>query len=125
MVIDLEEPIHYGLAVLLKLPTGQNSIKRDGQRLDEHLQPGTGSYDWQVGGLLARSIHAVPVFSSIYYRHSGTNRFGYHYGNSFLYNLGATHPLARQISSSSANQWTLCPLGFRRRSYGPKIPAVG
>jgi hypothetical protein len=89
-----------GLAAMLKLPTGQNGLAKNGRRLDEHLQAGTGSYDWQIGALAARPLGTTPVFTSFYFRRPGTNQFGYHYGNAFLYNLGSSLRLARQLTSS-------------------------
>ncbi len=92
------------LAASVKLPTGNNDARQNDQRLDEHLQPGTGSYDWQSGIALSRGVKNTGLFTSVYYRHAGTNRFLYHYGNTMLYNLGIQrHIGARLIGSGQIN----------------------
>ncbi len=88
------------LAFMMKLPTGNNRFRQSGERLDEHLQPGTGTYDWQIGGALSRLTSASRVFVSAYYRFNGTNDFSYHYGDALLMNLGSQWPLTEKLSVS-------------------------
>jgi hypothetical protein len=90
-----------GLSLAVKLPTGNNNIKRAGGRLDEHLQAGSGAYDWQIGAAISRMTCSSRYFTSLYYRHNGTNSFDYHYGNATLYNLGGQWPLTDRISASA------------------------
>jgi len=78
----------------VKTPWGQNDLSRQGERLDEHLQPGTGSSDWFAG--LAGSYQLNPrsaVFASTQYRRTGRNDAGYRYGNAFLANAAYEHKL--------------------------------
>lgn len=89
-----------GLSILAKLPTGRNNLQQADERLDEHLQAGTGSFDWQVGGAASRVTCSSRLFTSLYYRRNGTNDFGYHYGNAMLYNLGAQYPLTTWLTGS-------------------------
>jgi hypothetical protein len=76
----------------VKTNWGENDASRDGERLDEHVQPGTGSTDW-FGGLAAsyqldqRSV----LFASAQYRHTGRNDSGYQYGRVTLLNLAYEH----------------------------------
>jgi hypothetical protein len=72
----------------VKTSWGENDASRGGERLDEHVQPGTGSTDW-FGGL-SGSYQIDPrsaVFASAQYRHTGSNDFGYRYGRVSLFNL--------------------------------------
>jgi hypothetical protein len=78
----------------VKTAWGQNNAKSAGERLDEHVQPGTGSTDW-FGGL-SGSYQVNPssaLFASIQYRHTGENDFDYRYGRVVLLNLAYEHKL--------------------------------
>jgi len=78
----------------IKTDWGRNNVSRDGERLDEHAQPGTGSTDW-FGGL-AGSYQLNPrsaLFASVQYRLTGRNEFGYRYGRIGLANLAYEHKL--------------------------------
>jgi hypothetical protein len=78
----------------VKTPWGENDKQIDGQRLDEHLQPGTGGTDW-FGGL-SGSYQLNPrsaLFASAQYRHTGRNDVGYRYGRVTLMNLAYEHKL--------------------------------
>jgi len=90
-----------GLAVALKVPTGNNNLKRDGERLDEHLQSGTGSYDWQTGLSVSRTSSTTTTFASLYYKRMGTNNHEYHYGNAALYNLGLLYNVSESVTLSA------------------------
>ncbi len=92
--------INGGLSFDLKVPTGRNNLSRDSERLDEHLQAGTGSIDWQAGVAVAKSTCSNQIFSSIYYRHNGENKFDYHYGNAIIFNLGSQWPFTTWFSGS-------------------------
>lgn len=78
----------------VKTGWGENDVSRDGERLDEHVQPGTGSTDW-FGGL-SGSYQVDPrsaVFVSAQYRYTGRNDFGYRYGRISLVNAAYEHKL--------------------------------
>jgi hypothetical protein len=78
----------------VKTSWGENDASRDGERLDEHVQPGTGSTDWFAG--LSGSYQIDPhsaVFASAQYRHTGRNDFGYQYGRIKLFNVAYEHKL--------------------------------
>jgi len=78
----------------VKTAWGQNDLSRDGERLDEHVQPGTGSTDW-FGGL-SGSYQLDPrsaLFASAQYRLTGRNDAGYQYGRISLLNLAYEHKL--------------------------------
>jgi hypothetical protein len=78
----------------VKTDWGQNDLSRDGERLDEHVQPGTGSTDWFAGlfGSYQINPHSA-LFYSGQYRHTGRNDAGYQYGRIALLNLAYEHKL--------------------------------
>jgi hypothetical protein len=79
----------------VKTPWGVNDASRDGERLDEHVQPGTGSTDW-FGGL-SGSYQVDPksaIFISAQYRQTGRNDFGYRYGRVSLFNVAYERKLS-------------------------------
>jgi hypothetical protein len=72
----------------VKTSWGDNDVTRDGERLDEHVQPGTGSTDWFAG--VSGSYQLNPksaLFVSTQYRHTGRNDAGYQYGRTTLVNV--------------------------------------
>lgn len=72
----------------VKTAWGENDVSRNGERLDEHVQPGTGSTDW-FGGL-SGSYQVNPksaLFASAQYRVTGRNDAGYRYGQVSLFNV--------------------------------------
>lgn len=79
----------------VKTNWGENDAAHGSERLDEHVQPGTGSTDW-FGGLSGsyqldrRSV----LFASAQYRYTGHNDFGYRYGRITLLNLAYEHKLS-------------------------------
>ncbi len=80
-----------GLVLAATAPTGSNEA-RDvaGQRLDVHLQPGTGAWSGTVGLALARSGDPGTWDASVLGRASGTSTHRYRYGETVLYNAGFT-----------------------------------
>lgn len=89
MTGDVGQRASIGLVAGVKTDWGSDDLRNaDGELLDEHLQPGTGSTDLFVGAsgfyLVNRSSS---LFASMQWRKTGTNDRGYRYGNSFLANL--------------------------------------
>lgn len=78
----------------VKTDWGENDARRGGERLDEHVQPGTGSTDAFVGlsGFYQVDRRSA-VFASAQYRATGRNDFGYRYGDATLVNLAYEHKL--------------------------------
>jgi hypothetical protein len=79
----------------VKTAWGENGAAGGGERLDEHVQPGTGSTDWFVG--LSGSYQVNPrsaLFASAQYRQTGRNDFGYQYGRIKLFNFAYEHKLS-------------------------------
>jgi hypothetical protein len=84
----------------IKTDWGQNNLRRNGERLDEHAQPGTGSTD-TFGGL-AGSYQLNPhsaLFASAQYRLTGRNDAGYRYGRTALFNLAYEYKLSARWDS--------------------------
>jgi len=83
----------------VKSAWGKNDRKsQEGERLDEHAQPGTGSTD-VFGGLswLYLVNRESAVFASAQCRRPGGNDSGYRYGRAFLANLAYEHKLAKSV----------------------------
>src|SRR5262245_40988377 len=82
----------------IKSALGQNDYRLAGERVDEHAQPGTGSWD-VFGGLAV--VHLLDrrstVFASAQYRHTGENNFDYRYGQIFLANAAYERKWTRRI----------------------------
>lgn len=84
----------------VKTALGQNDYEREGERVDEHAQPGTGSTD-VFGGLAL--LHLVDrhsaLFASVQYRHTGTNDFDYRYGQIWLANLAYERKVSGRLDA--------------------------
>ncbi len=72
----------------VKTPWGKNDVSENGERLDEHVQPGTGATNLS-GGLAG--LYLIDEKSSLYlsaaYTGTGRNDFGYKYGDNVQVNL--------------------------------------
>ena len=81
----------------VKTSWGENDASRNGERLDEHVQAGTGSTDWFAGlsGSYPIDPHSA-IFASAQYRHTGRNDFGYRYGRIKLFNVAYEHKIGQR-----------------------------
>ena len=72
----------------VKTPWGRNDVTSDGERLDEHVQPGTGATNL-VGGLSGLYLldERSSMYASVAYTGTGRNDFGYKYGDNVQANL--------------------------------------
>jgi hypothetical protein len=90
------------LAVALgsSLPTGSNDRRRDGERIDEHGQPGTGAYGPYAG--LHYHVDQGPWygFASVGGRLHTTNDFDYRYGPALLWSAHAQYRGLRRVALS-------------------------
>lgn len=87
-----------GLQAGVKTPWGDNGLQADGERIDEHAQPGTGSTDW-IGGLAGVLVldPRSTLFGSAQYRYTGSNSWGYRYGSLLLATVGYERSLGRVL----------------------------
>lgn len=85
----------------VKTNWGKNDLAQGGVRLDEHAQPGTGSTDWFGGlsGVYLFDAHSS-LFASAQLRRTGTNDFGYHYGDVSLANVGYERKLGGMFDAA-------------------------
>jgi hypothetical protein len=84
----------------VKTPWGRNDLAEGGVRLDEHLQSGTGATDVFAGLSAVALLDArSSVFASAQYRKTGTNDFGYQYGNATLVNAAYEHKLGSSVDA--------------------------
>jgi hypothetical protein len=72
----------------VKTAWGKNDVSEDGERLDEHVQPGTGATNLS-GGLSGLYLlnEKSSLFASAAYTGTGRNKFGYKYGDNVQANL--------------------------------------
>ncbi|MFN7965587.1 MAG: hypothetical protein U0V87_07865 [Acidobacteriota bacterium] len=85
----------------VKTAWGRDELEAEGERLDQHLQPGTGSTDWTLGGSIVHQTgNVTAVYGSLMHRFTGSNRLGYEYGNSWLANIGVQRRFNRRFSGS-------------------------
>jgi hypothetical protein len=95
----------------VKTALGNNDYTIDGERVDEHAQPGTGSTDVYGGPALLYLIDArSALFASAQYRHTGTNSYGYRYGRIWLANVAYERKLGGKLDS-------VVELNFRRSAH--------
>ncbi len=84
----------------VKTPWGENELKQDGARVDEHAQPGTGSTDLLANLAFLYLLDArSAVFVSTGYRHTGANQHGYRYGRSLLATAAYEHKLGKRLDA--------------------------
>ncbi len=100
-----------GVVASVTAPTGSNNVENAaGERLEAHLQPGTGAWSGTAGLNLALGGNSGVWDASFIGRVSGTNSHGYHYGNALLYNAGfLSNPwknlrLLAQVNGRSSEQ---------------------
>jgi hypothetical protein len=82
----------------LKTALGDNHATIDGERADEHAQPGTGSTD-VFGGVAFLYLFdkESAIFTSGQFRHTGENDLAYRYGSSLLLNVAYEHKLGGRL----------------------------
>jgi hypothetical protein len=87
-----------GARVGVKSAWGENDVTEDGERVDEHAQPGTGAADWIVGLAGVRVLDSrSTLFGSAQYRQTGTNPYGYRYGSATLASVGYERSFGRVL----------------------------
>jgi hypothetical protein len=90
----------------VKLPWGENDLRMDGERVDEHGQPGTGSTDLfaSLAGLYLIDARSA-VFASAGYRRTGENSFDYRYGDVLQASLAYEHKLGTRLDGVVEADW--------------------
>jgi hypothetical protein len=82
-------PLTVGLLLGAEIPTGSNERRgSDGERLDAHLQPGTGAWSGSGGVHVGVSMGRAMLDASLIGRANGANVHGYRYGDVLLFNAG-------------------------------------
>jgi hypothetical protein len=93
-----EHPTVFGMVLGVTAPTGSNNVENDnGERLDAHLQPGTGAWSGTAGLNVAVSVGGGIVDGSVLGRVNGKNSHDYRYGDVLLFNAGYTTPARRGV----------------------------
>ncbi len=71
----------------VKTPWGQNDVTQNGERIDEHAQPGTGATNLSGGlSFLYLFDAASSIYTSVAYTGTGRNGVGYKYGDNVQVN---------------------------------------
>lgn len=87
------------LSGALQTGWGQNDKRLDGERAEEHLQPGSGAATLSGQLAFARLLdNGVELFGSTGGRFSGRNEHGYRYGSVWLANLAAERRLWSRLN---------------------------
>ena len=91
------------LSLGLRPGWGENNAQLDGERAEEHLQPGTGAAGIEPGLSLWRTVGAEDegwLFLSTVGRFNGRNDAGYHYGDVALANLGYERKFGGRVNAA-------------------------
>jgi hypothetical protein len=92
-----DRPAVVAIVAGLAAPTGSNErTNESGERLEAHLQPGSGAWSGTAGVVTDGVRGAGALSASVMGRVNGTSAHGYHYGNAVLFNAGC----ARTLSAS-------------------------
>lgn len=76
------------------LPTGSDDVEVEGERIDDHAQPGTGAFGPYAGLLYAWHRDPWNVSASVSGRAHSTSAHGYRYGSALLWSVsGLYRPL--------------------------------
>ena len=100
-VLRLGNPLAHRITLspvaVVSLPTGANDLRdASGERLDAHLQPGTGAWSGEAGVAADLAFLSSALTVSVLGRVNGANSHGYRYGRALLMNAG----FARALGSS-------------------------
>jgi len=79
------------------LPTGDNGVRRDGARIDEHGQPGTGAWGPFAGVHFRFEQHDFTTFASLSGRVRTRNARGYTYGAAALWSVHGQFFVRRRL----------------------------
>lgn len=98
--------VSLSLVAGVKTPWGRNDLAENGQRLDEHAQPGTGATDSYGGlSLVVLVDPRSSIFASFLYRRTGANGHGYRYGRATTANLAYERRLGRVVDAVVEANW--------------------
>lgn len=87
------------IMVGVRSPWGQNDRTRDGVRVDEHLQPGSGATSlWSGVSGAFRLDRTQHVYASVLSQWNQANRHGYRYGDAVFANLAYQRDLAPRLA---------------------------
>ena len=65
------------------MPTGLSNISREGTRLPQVIQLGSGSWDWNLNAVYTIRLKKVGLNLDAMYKINGSNAQNYHFGNRF------------------------------------------
>ncbi len=111
--INIVSQLEFVVGAGAKVPFGSTDLKSQGIRISDDLQPGTGAWDGILWGYFFRGFEPhIPmnIYLQSSYRLTGTNSFGYKFGNEFILTLGGT---------SGSKGFLNYSLSFRYRAVQP------
>jgi len=95
----------------IKFPTGSSSKRdSDGELIDPHLQVGTGSTDFLVGGNLLFAHHRFSAIGNFLAGITTTGKTGYRFGNNLNYDVSAKY---RLLQSGAGMNMLFASAGIR------------
>jgi hypothetical protein len=101
-------PISVAFQGGVKLPTGRRNVPEiDGEELEPHAHPSSGSTDVLAGMSLVQTLalpsfagpgRSTSLFASALYMYTGKGTEGWRLGRSLDTNVGASHPIWNRLS---------------------------
>jgi hypothetical protein len=88
----------FGVSLGSSLPTGRNDAQRNGLRLDEHAQLGTGAFIPYAGLIYSFSRDPWNFFATVHAKTPLENAYGYRYGSALLWSFALEYRAIARLS---------------------------
>ncbi len=88
----------FGVSLGSSLPTGRNDAQRNGLRLDEHAQLGTGAFIPYAGLIYSFSRDPWNFFATVHAKTPLENGYGYRYGSALLWSFALEYRAITRLS---------------------------
>ncbi len=108
-----------------KLPTGENNLRRNGERVVQSLQPGTGSWDALMNMVYTLRYKGWGLNADANFRISTTNIQGYKFGNRVNGSLKFFYWAQNGKLSFLPNAGLLADYGMKDTDQGERIRETG
>lgn len=88
----------FGVSLGSSLPTGRNDAQKDGFRLDDHAQLGTGAFTPYAGLIYSFSQDPWNFFGTVHAKAPLRNGYNYRYGSALLWSLAVEYRAIDRLS---------------------------